>query len=66
MMLNEARHYSFISIKGMEGPFLILFHETAVTLHIRTEDGSELAFYFLGDQGILRRLRGEVGLRLWG
>jgi hypothetical protein len=36
----------------MEGPLFVLSHETAIPLHIGTQDGSEFAFNFLG-HGIL-------------
>jgi hypothetical protein len=51
-MLDEASHYFFISIKSEDCTFLILPHEEAVTLHIRTEEGSELAFNFLCGHGV--------------
>jgi len=47
MMLNEASHYFFVSIKSVDRSNLIFTHKAAITLDIRTEDGSELAFYFL-------------------
>jgi hypothetical protein len=52
MMLNEASHYFFISGKSVDCANLILPHEAAVSLHIRTEDGSEFAFNFLSVHGV--------------
>jgi hypothetical protein len=52
MMLNEASHCFFISIKSADCPFLIFAHEAAVTLNIGTEDGSEFAFNFLCGHGV--------------
>jgi hypothetical protein len=47
MLLNEVCHQLFVGIKCANGPRLVLTHEATVTLDIRTEDGSELAFNFL-------------------
>jgi hypothetical protein len=44
----------------MDGPLFILSHEAAVSLHIRTEDGRELAFNFLYGHGIPQRLVGRL------
>jgi hypothetical protein len=60
MMLNETSHHLLVSIQDADSPFLILSHETAVTLDIGTEDGSEFAFYFLGGHGIPHRFVGRL------
>jgi hypothetical protein len=50
---NEASNNLHVSIQGVDGLFLILSHQAAVSLHIRTENGGELAFKFFGCQGII-------------
>jgi hypothetical protein len=52
VMLDEVCHRFFVGIKCADGPCLILTHEATVTLHIRTEDGSEFALDFMGGHGI--------------
>jgi hypothetical protein len=51
-MLNQSSHYLLVGIQGEDGTFLILSHETAVTLYIRIEDGCELTFNFLRSHGV--------------
>jgi hypothetical protein len=48
VLLNEASHYFFISVKGVDCPNLIFTHEAAIAFDIGTEDGGKLSFYFLG------------------
>jgi hypothetical protein len=52
VILNEVSHHFFVSIQGADGPFLILTHETAIALDIRTENGSEFALDFLPGHGV--------------
>jgi len=60
-LLDEVRHHFFIGIKGADSRLFILAHETTVTLYIRTQDGSQFAFNFLGGHGLLpfKRLEAE-------
>jgi hypothetical protein len=53
VLLDEVSHDVFIDIQCPNGPFFILSHETAVPLHIGTEDGRKFAFKFLGGHGVL-------------
>jgi hypothetical protein len=53
MLLDEAPHHILVCVQGMDSPLFVLCHEAAITFHIRTENGSELALNFLGGHGIL-------------
>jgi hypothetical protein len=52
VLLDEVCHYFFISVKSLDCSNLIFPHEAAITLHIGTQDGSELAFNFLCGHGV--------------
>jgi len=41
---DDVLHHPLESVERADGPLLVLAHKAAVALHIRTEDGGELAF----------------------
>ena len=56
MVLDTAAHHLPVFPQSADSRFLICAHKTAITLDIRTEYGSKLAFKFLGGHGLLRRI----------
>jgi len=55
----------FISVKSLDRFNFTFSHDAAVTLYVRTEDGSELAFKFFCCHGILQRLVGSFVEAIW-
>ena len=52
VLLNQAGHGCPVGGDGADGGFLIVLHEAAVSLHIRTQNGCEPAFEALFRHGI--------------
>ena len=53
ILLDKVGYSHTISGKGANGRILIVSHKAAVTLDIRTENGSELSFKVFGGHGFI-------------
>jgi hypothetical protein len=53
VLLNEARNHFHISIQSPDGSFLILADESAIPLHVGTQDGCKFAFEFFCWRGVI-------------
>jgi hypothetical protein len=53
VLTNKLRNRCPMLLQGFDCGLFVLTHETAVTLDICTEDGSELTFGYLGGHEIL-------------